>query len=105
MCDGCGGMFVTEHELNGMLAAADGADPRTLDDWPATGPSDRLCPLCAHAMVRVNMESVPVERCTGHGVWFDAGELKQTLSPEREDGVPQIVRAVWDSMKMHRVTP
>lgn len=95
-------MFVTEHELNTMLATSDGDDHRTLDDWPFAEPTQRLCPLCSHAMLRVHMERVPVERCKDHGVWFDAGELQQMLSPERDDGVPQIVRDVWDSMRIHR---
>lgn len=41
------------------------------------------CPVCAKTMAPVVLEGVAVERCDGHGVWFDEGELQVAIDHAR----------------------
>jgi Zn-finger nucleic acid-binding protein len=83
-CDTCGGTLVTVAELLELLNSFDSKHPRSLD-WPEIErPSRRRCPCCEAIMIGVRMESVPVERCAAHGIWFDRGELAKVLAPDAD---------------------
>ena len=76
-CAGCTGAFVENAALVGMIEDLTGA-PWRLPEAPAHAGS-RACPLCSAAMVSETIESVELDRCPGHGVWFDARELQALL--------------------------
>ncbi|HTR55210.1 MAG TPA: zf-TFIIB domain-containing protein [Kofleriaceae bacterium] len=77
VCWVCRGCFVEDVALEAMVAEMTG------DDWqmpPRHGePADQPCPACDRAMEREPLETVPIQRCHGHGVWFVDDELQQVL--------------------------
>lgn len=81
-CDKCGGTFVQNAALESMIMDVS----KQPFDMPApvgaAGP--RACPVCKTAMVSEDLEKVPIDRCSDHGVWFDPNEL--TVALERASG-------------------
>jgi Zn-finger nucleic acid-binding protein len=79
VCQACGGTFVADAELAGMLdeLSPDDAGPLARRLAPAAGPV-RACPRCGEAMTAHALYGVPVQRCA-HGAWFDRGGLERAL--------------------------
>lgn len=75
-CVGCLGVFLQDAALVGLISEM------TEAPWempPASGtPGPRGCPVCAQPMT-VEVAEVTLDRCAGHGLWFDAGELGTAL--------------------------
>ena len=47
------------------------------------------CPVCSNIMNRINFgirSGVIIDRCKGHGVWLDGGQLKQLLEWRKAGG-------------------
>lgn len=44
------------------------------------GARERNCPSCENMMERLQLRSVPIDRCQAHGVWFDRTELEVGLA-------------------------
>ncbi len=90
-CVGCGGLFVSQKVLDAILARKAPAPHApihgpSLHRAPVTHPMEVVrylkCPLCHAVMNRVNFgkrSGVIVDVCKEHGVWFDRGELTQTI--------------------------
>ena len=76
-CERCNGSFVENPALVEMVTAMTNA-PWDLPE--AVGKAgERKCPACAGAMLREIVETVAIDRCAAHGVWFDADELQKLL--------------------------
>jgi Zn-finger nucleic acid-binding protein len=100
-CAACGGTWLDAGELELLLAlAADGRPGRP--GAGARGPvlaqrgtrraGPRRCPRCRRRMPSIRLGPVPgvrVERCrAGHGLWFDAGEIRTLVAAEQSRAVP-----------------
>ncbi len=77
-CARCRGVFVEDAALATMIAEMTGAP------WQPPAPTStiegsRPCPVCSAGMIEEEMLSVLIERCPGHGVWFDGDELAAAL--------------------------
>ncbi len=94
-CERCDGAWIHEDVLVGMLQEA--ASSLVLLPWlprePAGDPGaeaapapepPRPCAVCAQAMQPVSLAHVALDRCTEHGVWFDARELAEVLRHAKE---------------------
>jgi len=81
-CGGCRGVFVEDDALAIMVAAMTAAPWELPVATGVDGP--RVCPICGVAMLAEQLEGVPVDRCAGHGVWFDADELEVALAHTTE---------------------
>ena len=74
------------------------------------GYSERHCPVCDETMDEPLLFDIPIDRCDGHGMWFDKAELDQVIGranivgwkpapkPEPEDSLRMLIAAVraWD---------
>jgi hypothetical protein len=87
-CSSCTGSFVEDAALVAMVQDI------TRAYWEMPAPTQvvgaRNCPACAKAMTVEHFQSAEIDRCTGHGVWFDTEELERTLiestSPKETGG-------------------
>ena len=81
-CDACGGCFVEDAALSAMVIEMTGRA------WqpPAVqgGPGERACPVCDKPMLVEVLEAVTIDRCEGHGVYFDPDELQTALQHAAE---------------------
>jgi len=88
-CLSCAGIWLDEGELALLLEGSENRDQFLAGFKPQekTREKHRRCPICRGKMDKV---AVPVRRedrritidgCPkGHGIWFDAGELGETLA-------------------------
>lgn len=94
-CSTCAGSFVEDAALAAMVSEM------TNSPWdvpPVTGAgSDRACPACGKLMVVEVLEAVTIDRCAGHGVWFDEDELQTALqhATEPKGGVGSWVKRLF----------
>lgn len=76
-CTSCSGSFVEDAALVAMVQDI------TRAHWempaPTTVEGTRACPACTKAMTIEHFQSAEIDRCAGHGVWFDTEELERTL--------------------------
>jgi Zn-finger nucleic acid-binding protein/ribosomal protein L40E len=96
-CTRCAGLWLGEGAFRALSdkARADAQpfpDPRAIRDTMnkarkpierQSGPLYRPCPICGVRMARANFgrqSGVVVDRCPGHGTWFDAHELDAALA-------------------------
>jgi len=81
-CNACGGCFVEDAALSAMVTQM------TNQPWevPAIkgGPGERACPVCKEPMLVEVLEAVTIDRCAGHGVYFDPDELQTALAHAAE---------------------
>lgn len=81
-CAACGGCFVEDAALSAMVIEMTGRP------WqpPAVqgGPGERACPVCDKPMLVEVLEAVTIDRCEGHGVYFDPDELQTALAHAAE---------------------
>jgi Zn-finger nucleic acid-binding protein len=98
-CPGCLGLFLPlgalERLLDQAVAPVCGVDHgllHALAETPRSEPAPvryRPCPSCGELMNRSlqgKRSGVVVDRCRDHGVWLDAGELRQLLEWVRAGG-------------------
>ena len=77
-CLSCGGAWLDTGELDLLLGADLGTPPSTWLDSGKLG--TRNCPHCTRTLRAAHFpgSTVELDVCPGdHGVWLDAGELKQ----------------------------
>ena len=86
-CEQCGGLWFDSGELEQLLAdtGARGDDPwfKQLTEVSPAAPKTRyLCPRCDQRLRETCVPNGPrLDVCPQrHGLWFDAGELRQILS-------------------------
>lgn len=82
-CERCHGVWLDAGELEELAGAV---DPllTAMQDQPGVPASPKIyCPRCDAALDLIVVPSLAVEvdRCPrGHGLWFDADELRQVLA-------------------------
>jgi Zn-finger nucleic acid-binding protein len=80
-CDRCRGLWLDAGEIEQLL----GERPdewllRALNQPAQTTRSRYLCPRCDKELAAIAVNDLTLERCpTGHGLWFDEGELDRVL--------------------------
>lgn len=90
-CERCRGLWLDAGELEALMrqTGATAEDPLlAFQNQPGTVPRGRkhLCPRCDQtlreiAVARPGAEALHLDRCPcGHGLWFDANELRQLLA-------------------------
>ncbi|NOX17519.1 MAG: zf-TFIIB domain-containing protein [Chlorobi bacterium] len=84
-CDECGGIWLDQGELELLLEAGEEKD-KLLNSFAAAGSVSEekiKCPICGRKMEKVFIgedKKVLIDKCKyNHGLWFDRGELLQTV--------------------------
>jgi Zn-finger nucleic acid-binding protein len=101
-CSGCGGIWLDAGELESLLANDPSAHQAVASLTPIQNCPEtrRKCPICRKDMDKVNAGSgsnvTLLDRCPGHGLWFDRGELKQVLQNAALDQNGKIVKHLKD---------
>lgn len=102
-CPHCSGAFVgAELGLRLLAVLAPDVPP------PRVGHHSPACPVCRKGMRRVVATKIEVETCKVHGVWFDAGDLRQLVHAVAEalgKPVPTIVEAQGAKPRPSQATP
>ena len=75
---GCGGAWVPEGWLVDMAEQQKGTFAEL--PWEPREGAPRPCPECAAPMASVALAGIELDRCTAHGIWFDAKELPAVLA-------------------------
>lgn len=101
-CAGCGGVWLDEPTFERLCADRERQSAVLAKDARVSGAVPVLdgvryvrCPACDKVMNRVNfarVSGVVVDRCRGHGVWFDHDELRRVVEFVRGGGM-EIARA------------
>ncbi len=90
-CIRCGGTWLDEGELRRILLSP----PRPLEPLPPLRPTEAVkrpvrCPKCGRVLDRFEYgdSGICLDRCTGHGTWFDRGELEhiEKYARKKEQG-------------------
>lgn len=96
-CTACHGVWFDAGELE-LLAGKAGKtlEPGTLGCVTGkVGEARRRCPRCHRKMEKVTLaadDTLLLDRCPEHGLWFDAGELAELMSHlEGESGEAAVV--------------
>ncbi|HEU0031593.1 MAG TPA: zf-TFIIB domain-containing protein [Kofleriaceae bacterium] len=81
-CPECAGAFVEDAALVAMVQDI------TAQPWEVPKLSgsagDRACPVCDERMAVDKLGTVTLDRCAGHGTWFDQAELGHVLMQSAE---------------------
>ena len=98
-CDKCLGLFFDPGELEALMDKSVSnvfrIDHKGLNKIieDRSGGSIKIqyvkCPVCSTIMNRINFgkrSGVIIDRCKGHGVWLDAGQLKQLMEWRKAGG-------------------
>ena len=80
----CGAAWVPEAQLVEMAQSVKGALVQL--PWQPRQHLPRPCPTCAQPMATGAIAQITLDRCPGHGIWFDVGELTTFL--ERAGELP-----------------
>ncbi len=87
-CASCGGLFVAADDWTRLLTASTTTEVEIIDTTGAAPLSSSqlfpmaACPACRSMMERATFAArsgISVDVCNMHGIWFDAGELFQTV--------------------------
>lgn len=104
-CLRCDGVWLDEGELERIDAAGPPPEPIEggADLPPAPEPMEweLPCPKCERTMHRLEYggaSGVIVDKCEGHGIWFDFEELDR-LRRHLRSGRPAEQGSVWTSLK------
>lgn len=76
-CPECRGVWIPESALHERIATRQQTPPRL--EWRREARAVVACPVCAAAMETLCLYDIPVDRCRGHGIWLDGGELDHVL--------------------------
>jgi len=111
-CLDCGGVWLDAGEAELLVGPAgqDGLLHRLLHDVTAQPrEKKRPCPICGKRMIKTAFGELEppliLDRCpSGHGIWFDAGELHRLLACETCDADERVVRLVKEMFSSHITT-
>ena len=78
----CGAAWVPEAAFLEMVAVMREGEVRI--PWAERTADHRPCPQCLAPMRPVALSDVPLDRCDGHGIWFDADELQRVLQTAQD---------------------
>lgn len=76
-CARCRGLWIDEEVLAQRWRQITGHSPLPTFSPRSDGAPRLECVACGSPMEKVTLGSVELDRCDGHGVWFDAGELQR----------------------------
>jgi len=93
-CPQCAGVLLGAARFVEIVGEMTGA-PYELAP-PAGAASDRACPACKEPMTSELLETVEVQRCAAHGVWFPAGALEAALA--HVVGAPRKLGGFWSRL-------
>lgn len=81
-CDRCRGLWLDAGEIEELLGPQrDDMLVRALNQPAEARPTRYLCPRCDQPLHEIPVLDVKLDRCpTGHGLWFDDGELRRVLA-------------------------
>lgn len=87
-CASCGGQFLDHLRLRDLLEQALAIGEASPRPYTPSNPAlervrYRRCPICQQLMNRRNFgrsSGIIVDICTGHGTWFDSGELSRVIA-------------------------
>jgi hypothetical protein len=83
-CFKCKGIWLDKGEIEHLIRIAGGKDHLLKTTTSATTQEKkRKCPVCRKSMEKEfvgKTQKVLLDRCRGHGMWSDAGELKKILA-------------------------
>ena len=100
-CDSCRAIWLDAGELELLLGGSPGVADLLLGDLRPAGKvreARRRCPICSRKMDKTlcgracQGDEVLVDRCpSGHGFWFDRGELGRVLRLGAADGASRVL--------------
>jgi Zn-finger nucleic acid-binding protein len=97
-CKSCQGVLVAPSELAIELGEVGDALAET-DDPPGPPADARLgCPVCAEPMRRFLIDDIEIDRCGGHGVWFDGGEIGRIRGTIASHGATPALVRLYDAL-------
>src|SRR5688500_1387490 len=75
-CTACGGLWFERAAFAELARELDVPDDRPLGERVVSALASPPCPHCAAALARYQVaESLFVDVCADHGIWFDTDEL------------------------------
>ncbi len=104
-CLECGGIWLDSGELKTLLD--DPSKAKEMLEHPGTirqaKKSDRKCPICMKHMQEIAVGSdtvVHIDRCSNnHGLWFDRGELEETLEVLQDTPDKRVAKLLQDMFR------
>ncbi len=102
-CDDCGGIWLDEGELELLLEESE-AKERLLNSFTRAEEISEekiKCPICGRKMEKVFIgddKNVLIDKCKNqHGLWFDKGELLETVSlGVKEKSKNKVIKLIED---------
>ena len=98
-CYSCGGIWLDNGEIE-QLVSGEGDEFLNMEGVKVEEKT-RRCPLCRRRMEKVLMgvgAGVVLDRCGAHGIWTDAGELREILSAACREGQRSRLIQILDEM-------
>lgn len=100
-CPQCMGVWLDAGELETLMDDREAAQKILASFHHAESPEKKVpCPRCGKKMEKVTTESnkkIVVDRCTsGHGLWFDNGEIQQIISEGSGEVQKPVVRQLQE---------
>jgi Zn-finger nucleic acid-binding protein len=101
-CIECGGIWLDAGELEILLEEPEKVEKvlRNAIPVPKTSDSFRKCPICLKKMeeIELGVESkIYIDRCkSGHGLWFDRGELEEVIKIIDHDESSKVAKLLKD---------
>jgi Zn-finger nucleic acid-binding protein len=101
-CIECGGIWLDAGELEILLEEPEKVEKvlRNAIPVPKTSDSFRKCPICLKKMeeIELGVESkIYIDRCkSGHGLWFDRGELEEVIKIVDHDESSKVAKLLKD---------
>jgi len=101
-CIECGGIWLDAGELEILLEEPEKVEKvlRNAIPVPKTSDSFRKCPICLKKMeeIELGVESkIYIDRCkSGHGLWFDRGELEEVIKIIDHDESSKVAELLKD---------
>ena len=92
-CPGCRGIWLDSGELRALLEREERDGFLAIAaDHVHRKEKKRRCTICSKGMDKVHLEGggVRVDACPGHGLWGDAGELREILEAACVPGDPRL---------------
>lgn len=105
-CFTCQGIWLDRGELERLVSMGEGDEGIVAGIGPAAvREKKRRCPVCRRGMVKVQTGGQPcivLDRCEGHGLWFDRDELQKILAMSCARGQESPLVRVLDDMFAER---
>jgi Zn-finger nucleic acid-binding protein len=103
-CFRCRGIWLDSGELEFLLGAETGNDYVKMMKTAVSRERDKKCPICSVKMAKMTTGSGDVlfDRCSNHGIWFDAGELEKILSENSANNTGMLVNMLQEMLSGNR---